>query len=125
MQLSFNAGSMVPHIKTGKLRAIAITSLQPSVLYPGVPTVASSGLPGFEAISVTGLYAPAKTPAAVIKRMNQEVVRFLSTPQPKERLLSSTGTEAVSSTPEELGAFIKTALTVWGKVIKDAGIKID
>jgi tripartite-type tricarboxylate transporter receptor subunit TctC len=125
VQLSFNAGSMVPHIKSGKMKAIAVTSLQPSPLYPGLPTVAASGLAGFEAISVTGLYAPAKTPDAIIRRLNQEVVRYFGMPEPKEQLLNGIGTEAISSTPEALGAFIKTSLSVWGKVIKDAGIKAD
>jgi len=124
VQLTFGtAASVMPHVKSGKLRALAVTSLQPSAMFPGLPAVAES-LPGYALGSVYGLLAPAKTPATIIKRLNQETVRFVSLAETKERLLA-TGVEAVSSAPEEFTAQIKTDVTRLGKVIKDAGIKAD
>ena len=69
---------MAPHIKSGRLRALAVTSAQPSALAPGLPTVAASGLPGYESVSMMGMFAPAKTPATIINRLNQEIVRVLN-----------------------------------------------
>ena len=99
-----------------------MTSPQPSPLLPGLPTVASAGLPGFEAMSIVGLFAPAKTPEVVIARLHQEVVRVLVRAEVKERFLSS-GVETVGSTPEEFGTTVKSEMTRLGKVIRDAGIK--
>ena len=81
------AGSVVPHIKSGRLKALAITSAQPSALLPGLPTIAAS-VPGYEAVSKTGMFAPIKTPSAVINRVNQETVRVLNRPDVKERLFN-------------------------------------
>ena len=123
VQLSFGtAGTVAPHVKSGKLRALAVTSAQPSALFPGYPTVAASGLPGYEFGSIYGMFAPVKTPDALVKRLNQEAVRFLNTEDAKDKLLA-TGVEAVGSSPEEFGAEIKSEMTRMGKVIKDAGIR--
>ena len=119
-----DVGSATPHQKAGKLRILAVTSGAPSALAPGLPTVAASGLPGFEMVSLTGIFAPAKTPAAIVTRINQEVARVLNMPEVKARFLN-TGKEAVSSTPEELGAVIKADMARIGKVIRDAGIKVE
>jgi tripartite-type tricarboxylate transporter receptor subunit TctC len=119
-----DVGNVVPQMKSGKLRALAVTSAEPSALAPGLPTVSASGLPGFEAIGQTGIFAPAKTPAAVINRLNREIVRFLSRADVKERFLNF-GEEVVASSPEQLAAIIKSDLAKWGKVIKDAGIKVE
>ena len=119
-----NTAVAAPHVKSGKLRALAVTSTQPSALAPGVPTVATSGLPGYESVSIYGMLAPAKTPAAIISRLNQEVVRFLVTPQVKEKFLQS-GVEVVASSPKEFAAAIKSDMTTLGKVIKEAGIRED
>jgi tripartite-type tricarboxylate transporter receptor subunit TctC len=113
-----------PFVKSGKLRALAVTSSEPSGLFPGVPSVAASGLPGYESVSITGMLAPAKTPDAVIKRLNQEMVRFLNQPDTKDKFLN-TGAEVVGSSPEEFSARIKSEMTRLGKVIKDAGIRAD
>ena len=119
-----SAGTVGPHVKTGRLRALAITSPTPSALFPGLPTVAAT-LPGYEAQSMNALFAPAKTPAAIVTRLNQEIVRFFNRPEVKERFISDEGTEPVPSTPQEIAATIKSEMSRLGKVIKDAGIKIE
>jgi len=125
VQLTFTSGgSIAPHLKTGKLRGLAVASARPSELVPGLPTIADSGLPGYESMVITGIFAPAKTPAAVISRLNREIVQFLSVPDIRERLLRS-GVETVGSSPAELAATIKTEISRMGKVIKEAGIRAD
>ena len=97
MQLVFLALSLVsPHIKSGRLRALAVTSAQPSALAPGLPTVAASGLPGFEIVGTDAIYAPAKTPVAVINQLNREIVRFLRT-QRQKRNICCVGSEVIAS----------------------------
>ena len=116
------ATASLPHVKSGKLRALAVTGTEPSSLYPGVPTVAASGLAGYEMVARTGIFAPAKTPAAIINRLNQEVVKYLNTPEAKERFLAS-GVEAVGSTPEDFGNMVKTEIANISKVVKSASIQ--
>jgi tripartite-type tricarboxylate transporter receptor subunit TctC len=113
-----------PHVKSGRLRTLAVTSLQPSALAPGVPTMAAGGLPGYEITQIAILYAPAKTPAAIVNQLHQEVTRFLARADTKEKFLS-TGVEVVGNTPEQAAATIKSAIVSMSKVIKDAGIKVD
>ena len=123
VQMMFNtAPSVAPHLKSGKLKGLAVTSIQPSPLAPGLPTVAASGLPGFEAATTYGLFAPARTPPAIVAQMNREAVRILNNSEFKERLLSA-GVEAASSSPEQLAARIAAEMTRMGKVIRDAGIR--
>ncbi len=112
----------MPHVKSGKLRGLAVTSLQPSALAPGFATVASSGLPGYESVSIQGLFVPAKTPAAIVTRLNQEIVRAVNKPELKEKFILS-GVEPVGSTPEELVAAVKAEMTKSGKIIKDISIR--
>ena len=119
-----DVGLVMPHVKSGKLRALAVTSNDPSALTTGLPTVAASGLPGYEMVGVTGAFAPAKTPGAIINRLNQDLVRFLNQPEVKEQLLIA-GEEVVASSPEQFAATIKSSIAKLGKVIKDVGIKID
>ena len=116
-------GLMAPHVKSGKLRALAVTSATQSALAPGVPTVAAS-VPGYEWVGITHLMVPAKTPPAIVTRLHQEVVRYLSRPEVKERFLSG-GTEIVASSPEELTAIMKSEITKTAKLIKDAGIRME
>ena len=120
----YDAGLVMPHVKAGKLRALAATSAEPSALAPGLPTVAASGLPGYELVGRTGVWAPAKTSPAIISRLNQEIVRLLQQPDVKAKFLAS-GAEAVGSTPEQFSATVKVELAKWRKVIKDANIKVD
>jgi len=125
VQIAFpSAPSAAPHIKSGRLRALAVTSAEPSPLTPGLPTVAAAGLPGYESVSMTALFAPAKTPETVIKRLNQEIVRYIKTAEPKEQLFNI-GSETVGSSPEQLTAAVKADMDRLGKVIKDAGLKLD
>jgi tripartite-type tricarboxylate transporter receptor subunit TctC len=121
--LMMGISAIAPLLESGKLRALAVTTSEPSALYPGLPTVAAT-VPGYDAVSVTVLLAPAKTPEAIINRLNQEAVRFVNTPQAKERFLSA-GTEAVGNSPDKLAAQIKAEMAKLGKVIKDAGIKVN
>jgi tripartite-type tricarboxylate transporter receptor subunit TctC len=120
----YEAGLVWPHVKSGRLKALAVSSAQPSVLVTGLPTVAASGVPGYETVSMTGVFAPGKTPGAIINRLNQEIVRVINLPDVKERFLNA-GAEAVGNTPEQFAATIKADMARVGKVIKDAGIKID
>ena len=118
------AGGAATHIKSGRLRAFAVTSAQPSALLPGLPTIAASGLPGFEMVAPYGLFAPPKTPRAIINRLNQAMVRVLNQAEVKDRFLNA-GAETVGSSPEQLAANVKADMTRLGKVIKDAGIKAE
>lgn len=118
-----SAGSVTSHLKSGRLRALAVTSAQPSVLFPGLPTVAAT-LPGYEADVMIGLYTPAKTPAAIINRLNQDTVRVLATPEVKERFFNA-GIATVGSSPAEHAAAVKSDMVRWEKVIKDANIQVD
>jgi len=110
------------HIKSGKLIGLGVTSSKPSALAPGLPTIASQGLPGFEVGGPFGLFAPAKTPAGIIKRLNQAMVQVLGRADERERMLKA-GVEAVGSSPEEFAAYIAADLAKWGQLIKTAGIK--
>lgn len=112
-----------PHLKSGRLKALGVTSLEPSALFPGLPTVASGGLPGYKILSTYAMFAPAKTPEAVIRRLHQEVLQVLRTPDAKERLLNS-GVEPAGSTPAELAALMKSDVATIGKVVKQAGIRV-
>ena len=125
VQLIFStAVSAIPHVQSGKLKALAVASPKPSLVMPGVPTVAATGLPGYEYVAVLGMFAPARVPEAIIRRLNQEVVRFLTIAGTKQRLLDL-GYESIASSPEELAARMKSDIVTLGKVIKDAGIKAD
>ena len=125
VQVQFiSPGTVASHVKAGKLKSLAVTSAEPSALAPGVPTIAASGLAGYEVVGLQGLFAPAKTPAAIIKRLNQEVVLYLNQPNVKQRILDS-GEEVVGSSAAEFAAKVKAEMARMGKVIKDAGIKAD
>jgi tripartite-type tricarboxylate transporter receptor subunit TctC len=120
----FDLGVSIPLMKAGRLRGLAVTTATPSALVPELPTVSASGVPGFEAVSFTALWAPAKTPAAIIRRLNQEIVRFLNTPETKQRFLGIRS-EVVASSPEQFDAAIKADITRMMKVIKEANIKVE
>ena len=115
-------GSVDPHAKSGKLKALAVTSRAPSALAPGLPTVSESGLPGYEATAMIVLLAPAGTPAAIVTRLNEEIVKVLHLPDAKERLVTA-GTEVVASSPAHLVQVMKAEMPKWGKVIRQAGIR--
>jgi tripartite-type tricarboxylate transporter receptor subunit TctC len=117
------AATVAPHLKSGRLRALAVTSAEPSQLAPNLPTIAASGLPGYESVSLYALFAPARTPAAIIRRLNQEVVRALHQQEVRDKLFAS-GLESVGSTPEQLAVTLKSEMTRIGKLIREAGIKV-
>jgi len=125
VQLSFaTATSVGPHLRAGRLKPLAVTTAEPTPLLPGLTTVAAAGLPGYEAASTDGVFVPAKTPAAIIERLNQEIVRAINRPDVKEKF-QSTGVEMIGSTPEQFAAAIRSEMSRMGKVIKDAGIRAD
>jgi len=117
-----NALSVTPHVKAGRLRALAVTSAQPSQLLPDMPTVGASGLPGYELISPFGIFAPARTPQAVIDRLNREIVRVLTRPESRDKLFNM-GMEVVASSPQQLAAMVASEMGKWRKVIREAGIR--
>jgi len=118
------AASAWGYVKQGKLRGLAICSAQPSALFPGLPTMAATGLPGFESVSPQGIVAPAKTPAPIINRLNQEIVRVLNSAEVKGRLTNS-GIEVVGSSPEQFAAAIKADMERIRKLARDANIRVD
>ena len=125
VQLTFaTTSAAAPHLKSGKLRALAVTSLQPSPLVPNVPTVASSGLPGYESGTSYSIFATAKTPAIVVKRLNQEIAREVHRPEVTDKFFN-VGVKAVGSSVEELVATMNSEMSRLGKVIKDVGIRAE
>ena len=116
------AGSVTQIIKQGRLRALAVTSLEPSAVVPGLPTMAQAGVPGYESQSRTALFAPAKTPPVVIARIHAEVTRALNQAEVRERLFAA-GLEVIASTPQEAVAVIKSEMARMGKLIDDAGLR--
>ena len=118
-----NAGSALPHIRSGRVRPLAVSSAQPSALAPGLPTLAST-VPGYEFVAVICVYAPAKTPAALVERLNREAVAVLNEPAVKDKLFN-TGNEVVANTPREFADYMKKDMQRMGKVIRDAGIRAE
>ena len=118
------AGSVMRHIQSGRLSALAVTSPEPSGLAPGLPTVAASGVPGYEMEAIYALVAPLNTPAPVIKQLNQVIVLALDQADMKERFLGA-GIEAASSSPGQLAARIKSEIAAIGRLIKDDRIRAD
>ncbi len=114
--------TVIQSLKTGKLRALAVTSLKRSQTMPDIPTIAESGLPGYDASNWFSILAPAGTPRPISDRLYQEIARALRADDVKERVFAE-GAEVVGSTPEELGSYIKSETQKWAKVIRAAGIK--
>jgi tripartite-type tricarboxylate transporter receptor subunit TctC len=114
----------LPHFKAGKLVPLGVTSAKRDPTLPNVPSIAEAGLAGYELLEYQGIVAPAGTPRAVINRLNQDIVKSLSSPGLKERLTAS-GAYVVGSTPEEMADHVKKQITNWAKVIKAAGIKLE
>ena len=125
VQMSFATSSSVAgHIKAGRLRALAIATAKPSALAPGLPTVADSGLPGYESASNAGMFVPRSTPARLVALLHREIVQSLNRPEVRDLLLRD-GTEVVGCSPAEFTASIKAEMASLGKVIKASGIRTE
>ena len=123
IQLIFSsAPTAVPQVKAGKIRALAVTTAKRSVVLPDLPTVAETGVPGFEADNWYGIVTTAKTPGPIIARLNTEIVRALHAPDVTQLLLAQ-GLEVRTSTAQEFGSYMRSEYDKWAKVIKDAGIR--
>ena len=114
----------LPHIKAGKLRALALVAPQRSPALPEVPTVAEAGLKDFEVTTWYGIMAPSGTPRPIVSRLNAELVKIMHTPEVKERL-AGMATDPLTSTPEEFAAYLKQEIAKWGEVVRKANLKAD
>ena len=125
VQIMFTSvGGAVPQIKAGRLRALAVTTAKPSPILPGTPTVASAGLPGFESVSTNGLFTPAKTPPAVIERLNREANNVLARADIRDKFLG-VGMELIGGTPAQFDQVIKAEMERMSKVIKAANLRAE
>jgi tripartite-type tricarboxylate transporter receptor subunit TctC len=125
LQLSFdNIPPAIPHIRSGKLRALAVTAAKRSPLLPELPTVAEAGLPAFDVSAWFGLLVPAATPGAVVRRLHAETVKALREPAARERL-EGLGFEVVGSTPEQFAAHVQSEAARWSRIIRESGAKAD
>ena len=113
-----------PHIKAGRLRALAVLAKERSPILPDVPTAAEAGLPDFDVTTWYGILAPAGTPRPIITRLNAELTKIMRSPEMKERL-ATLATDPLNSTPEEFGAYLKSEMAKWGDVIRKAGLKAE
>jgi tripartite-type tricarboxylate transporter receptor subunit TctC len=113
-----------PHVKSGAVRGLAVTSSQRSSALPELPTVAESGVPGYEVSAWFGIFAPAGVPQPVTQRLNAEFVKALQQPDLRQRLASQ-GAEPLTSTPSEFAAYLRSEIDKWAKVVKASGMKVD
>jgi len=112
---------VLPHVKANRLRALAVTGPKPTPLVPGVPTVAESGVPGFEMTSWWGMFGPAGIPQPIVTQLNTELTRILRTPD-VQKTFAALGVDAATSTPEELSAMIKVEVAKYAKLIQAIGL---
>ncbi|MFP5406222.1 MAG: tripartite tricarboxylate transporter substrate-binding protein, partial [Gammaproteobacteria bacterium] len=119
-----NLPSALPHIKAGKLRALAVTSAKRSEALPDVPTVAEAGVPGYEASSWFGVMAPVGTPKEIVLKTQQTIAKAIEQPDARAKLLAQ-GADPVGDTPEEFRQFIEAEIAKWAKVVKESGAKVD
>ena len=125
VQMMFsNMLTAMPHVRTGRLRALAVSTAKRSPQAPDLPTVAESGVPGFDVTPWYGVLAPAGLPAPLVAKWNREIVRIVPLPDMKEKFVAQ-GIDLASSTPAEFGALIKSEIPKWRKVVKDTGAKAD
>jgi tripartite-type tricarboxylate transporter receptor subunit TctC len=123
VQLIFgNTGAVMPHVRARRLKAIAVTTAERTALAPDLPTVSSTGLPGYEATTMYGVFGPAHTPAGVIERLNREIASVLRRTDIKERFLTA-GVETVGSTPQQLTTAMRSEMSTLGRLIVDTGIR--
>jgi tripartite-type tricarboxylate transporter receptor subunit TctC len=124
-QISMTFGDIptaLPHIRSGRLRSIAVTAAQRSPLLPDVPTIAEQGLPGFDVSAWFGVFTTAGTPRPVVNQLNAEIARILRLPDVREKLLA-VGMEPVTNSPDEFAAFVQSEIAKWARVVKASGAK--
>ena len=119
-----NMPSAIQHVRSGKLVPLAVTTAKRSPELPNVPTIAEAGVPGYEATSWFGMFAPAGTPAPVLAKLNAAIVKVLGQPDVKKKI-NEQGAEVYSETPEQFAAFIQAESVKWGKVVKESGASLD
>ena len=119
-----NTLTVMPNVKNGRLRGIAITSAARSVIAPELPTFAESGMPGLESGTWYALMAPAKTPRDIVTRLNAAVVRSVQLADVRAKLIAQ-GAEPLTSTPEEMGLYLRSEIVKWGKVVKASGARFE
>jgi tripartite-type tricarboxylate transporter receptor subunit TctC len=125
VQLMFDSlPSSISHVKSGKLRAIAVTTAKRSSALPSVPTIAESGVPGFDISTWYGVWAPAGTPKEIVSRLSGEIAKIVKLPDVRERL-SGLGAEPVGSSPDEFAAYCRSELAKWAKIVKASGATVD
>lgn len=124
VSMTFDLATVLPHIKAGKLRPLAVANASRTSAFPDVPTIAEAGLAGYEASAWYGLFAPAGTSSEVVSRLNAEVVRALRSPEIHLRL-TALGAEPVGNSPDQFAAFIKSEYNKWGRVAREAKISLD
>ncbi len=125
VQLAFlSAPAVVPFIKNGRLRALAVTNAKRSIILPDLPTIAETGLPGYESEGWSGIFAPAKTPAAIVQRLYNDFATALRDNDVRARLIAA-GTEPALMTSDELGKKVRDEIARWSKVVKASGMKVD
>jgi tripartite-type tricarboxylate transporter receptor subunit TctC len=122
--LCSSLAGLLPHIKSGRVRALGVTTAKRNPQLPDVPTIAEAGIPGYEVTIWYALFAPAQTPKPILARLNAETVKALSTAELKERLTLQ-GLDVASSTPDQLTALVKSETVKWAKVTKDAGVQLE
>ena len=123
VQLMFNAiPPVLPHMKSGRVRALAVTSAQRAVSLPDVPTIAESGLPGYAYDSWFAIFAPARTPAAIIDKLNREIVRIVKLPDVRERFIGM-GVDPLGTSPRELGEHVRSEIARWTKIVRERNIR--
>jgi len=116
--------NLMPHVKSGKLRALAVASPRRSANYPDLPTIAEAGVPGFQAVAWNGLVAPAGLPPEIVKRVHEAFAKVMALPDVREKLQGG-GLEPVGDSPEEFGRFIPAEIAKWSKIAKDVGARAD
>lgn len=120
----FSANVILPHVKAGKLRALGVTSVKRAASLPEVPTIAESGVPGYETIQWSGVLAPARTPRAIILKVNAEIDRLLKLDEVRQRL-GNLGVEPAGGSPEQFSAYLRAEIPKWARMIKETGLKVE
>ena len=125
IQLIFdNLTSIAPHVKAGRVRGLGVSSMRRSLIFPDIPTIAEAGVPGYETNSWGGIVVPARTPRAIVLKLNAEINKALQSPELRERY-AAIEAEPTGSTPEQFAAFVKTEAVKWADVVKKSGAKVD